>query len=138
MRPLSALLLVFGANAAVAQTTVLRFRSVVDGSGRVIANGVVVVDADKITRVAGPRDAIPQGARVIDLTRYTAIPGMIDAHTHMTYAWDPASGTDPWRQPQRTPAEIARLQRLNALHTLETDLTTVRALGGGDRGCTAS
>ena len=67
-----------------------------------------------------------------DLTRYTAIPGMIDAHTHMTYAWDPASGTDPWRQPQRAPAEVSRLQRLNALHTLETGVTTVRDLGAGN------
>ncbi|HEY7395888.1 MAG TPA: amidohydrolase family protein [Gemmatimonadaceae bacterium] len=126
------LFLAAAANTAVAQTTALRFRSVVDGSGRVIANGVVIVDADKITRVAGPRDAVPQGARVIDLTRFTAIPGMIDAHTHMTYAWDPASGTDPWRQPQRAPAEVSRLQRLNALHTLETGVTTVRDLGASN------
>ena len=132
MRPLSVLLLAFAAKTAVAQTTVLRFRSVVDGTGRVIANGVVIVDADKIARVAGPRDVVPRGARAIDLTRYTAIPGMIDAHTHMTYAWDPASGTDPWRQPQRAPAEVSRLQRLNALHTLETGVTTVRDLGASN------
>ena len=132
MRPLSALLLAFVANAALAQTKALRFASVVDGNGRVIANGVVIVDGDKITRVVGPRDALPRGATVIDLTRYTAIPGMIDAHTHMTYAWDPASGTDPWRQPQRAPAEVSRLQRLNALHTLETGVTTVRDLGASN------
>jgi imidazolonepropionase-like amidohydrolase len=132
MRPLSALLLAFAANAAFAQTKALRFASVVEGNGRVIANGVVIVDGDKITRIAGPRDALPQSATVIDLTRYTAIPGMIDAHTHMTYAWDPASGTDPWRQPQRAPAEVSRLQRLNALHTLETGVTTVRDLGASN------
>jgi imidazolonepropionase-like amidohydrolase len=133
MRPLSALLLLaVAATTAVGQTTALRFRSVVDGSGRVIANGVVIVDADKIIRVVGPRDAVPQGARIIDLTRFTAMPGMIDAHTHMTYAWDPASGTDPWRQPQRAPAEVSRLQRLNALHTLETGVTTVRDLGASN------
>jgi imidazolonepropionase-like amidohydrolase len=120
------------AHVSIAQTKALRFGAVVDGSGRVVANGVIVVDGDKITRVAGPRDPLPAGATVIDLTRYTAIPGMIDAHTHMTYAWDPASGTDPWRQPQRTPAEIARLQRLNALHTLETGVTTVRDLGASN------
>src|SRR3954467_15214426 len=120
------------AHVSLAQTKALRFGAVVDGTGRVVANGVIIVDGDKITRVAGPRDPLPAGATVIDLTRYTAIPGMIDAHTHMTYAWDPASGTDPWRQPQRAPAEVARLQRLNALHTLETGVTTVRDLGASN------
>lgn len=124
--------LVAGAHVSVAQTKALRFGSVVDGTGRVIANGVIVVDGDKITRIAGPRDPLPAGANVVDLSRYTAIPGMIDAHTHMTYAWDPASGTDPWRQPQRAPAEVSRLQRLNALHTLETGVTTIRDLGAGN------
>jgi imidazolonepropionase-like amidohydrolase len=117
---------------AAAQLKALRFAAVVDGTGRVIQNGVVIVDGDKVARVLAPGDAIPSAATVTDLSRYTAIPGMIDAHTHMTYAWDPASGTDPWRQPQRTPAEVSRLQRLNALHTLETGVTTVRDLGAGN------
>jgi len=124
--------LVAAAHVSLAQTKALRFGAVVEGTGRVVANGVIIVDGDKITRVAGPRDPLPAGATVIDLTRYTAIPGMIDAHTHMTYAWDPASGTDPWRQPQRAPAEVSRLQRLNALHTLETGVTTVRDLGASN------
>jgi imidazolonepropionase-like amidohydrolase len=128
----AALAVIAGATPASAQLKALRFGTVVDGSGRVVANGVVIVEGDKVARIAGPRDPIPAGAQVFDLTRYTAIPGMIDAHTHMTYAWDPASGTDPWRQPQRAPAEVSRLQRLNALHTLETGVTTVRDLGAGN------
>jgi imidazolonepropionase-like amidohydrolase len=128
----SLLLLLAVAQVAAAQTKALRFGSVVTGDGRVIPNGVVIVDGDKITRVAQQADALPRGATVIDLTRFTAIPGMIDAHTHMTYAWDRTSGTDPWRQPQRTPAEVARLQRQNALNTLETGVTTVRDLGASN------
>lgn len=128
----AATLATFAATTVSAQTKALRFAAVVDGSGRVVPNGVVIVDGDKISRIIGPRDAIPSGAQVTDLSHFTAIPGMIDAHTHMTYAWDPASGTDPWRQPQRAPAEVSRLQRLNALHTLETGVTTVRDLGAGN------
>jgi len=120
------------ASRAGGQTQALRFAAVVDGGGHVVARGVVIVSGDTIVRVAGPGDALPAGARVVDLTRYTAIPGMIDAHTHMTYTWDPASGTDPWRQPRKTPEEAARLMRLNALHTLETGVTTVRDLGASN------
>jgi imidazolonepropionase-like amidohydrolase len=117
---------------ASAQVKALKFKAVVDGSGRVVQQGVVIVDGDKIARVVGPRDAIPQNAEVIDLTRYTAIPGLIDLHTHMTYYWDSTSGTDPWRQPQRRPEETVRLARINAMHTLETGVTSVRDLGASN------
>lgn len=119
-------------STAHAQTKALRFGSVVDGTGRVVPNGVVIVDGDKIARIAGPSDALPSGATVIDLTRYTAIPGLIDVHTHMTYYWDPASGTDPWRQPSRRPEETVQLARANAMRTLEAGVTTVRDLGSSN------
>jgi imidazolonepropionase-like amidohydrolase len=110
--------LVVVAAVAQAQTKALRFAAVVDG--------------DKVTRVLGARDALPAGARVTDLTRYTAIPGMIDVHTHMTYYWDPTSGTDPWRQPQRPPEQTVQLAKANAMKTLEAGVTTVRDLGASN------
>ena len=115
-----------------AQTKALKFKAVVDGSGRVVQRGVVIVDGDKISRVIGPRDAIPSNAQVVDLGRFTAIPGLIDLHTHMTYYWDSTSGTDPWRQPARKPEETVRLAKINALHTLETGVTSVRDLGASN------
>ena len=42
---------------------------------------------------------MPAGA--IDLRRYTAIPGLIDLHTHMTYYWDRQPGTRPLGQRRR-------------------------------------
>ena len=118
---------------AQSQLKALRFAAVVtDGSGHVVRNGVVIVNGDKIVRVAGPQDPIPGGATVIDLSRYTAIPGLIDVHTHITYAWDPESGTDPWRQGQRSPELVLRLQRENMLHTLEDGVTTIRDLGASN------
>lgn len=68
----------------------------------------------------------------IDLRRYSAIPGMIDVHTHITYAYDPHSGNDPWRQPARAPELTYRLQQANALHTLEAGVTTIRDLGASN------
>ena len=115
-----------------AQLKAVRFAAVVDGSGSVTQRGVIIVSGDTILRVAGPRDPIPQGAQVIDLSRYTAIPGMIDVHTHMTYYWDSTSGTDPWRQPPRPPEQTVQLARWNAMRTLETGVTTVRDLGASN------
>ncbi|HMA25153.1 MAG TPA: amidohydrolase family protein [Gemmatimonadaceae bacterium] len=128
----AAVWLVAVAAAAQAQTKALRFAAVVDGTGRVIPNGVVVVDGDKVTRVLGAHDALPANAQTVDLTRYTAIPGMIDVHTHMTYYWDPASGTDPWRQAPRTPEQTVQLAKANAIKTLEAGVTTVRDLGASN------
>lgn len=128
----AAVWLVAVAAAAQAQTKALRFAAVVDGTGRVIPNGVIVVDGDKVTRVLGARDALPANAQTVDLTRYTAIPGMIDVHTHMTYYWDPASGTDPWRQAPRTPEQTVQLAKANAMKTLEAGVTTVRDLGASN------
>ena len=82
----------------VGTLTAIRFGSLVDGTGRVTRDAVVVTNADTIVSVGTGNAAVPRGARVIDLRRYTGIPGMIDAHTHITYYWDQTPGSDPWRQ----------------------------------------
>jgi imidazolonepropionase-like amidohydrolase len=74
----------------------------------------------------------PIAPEIIDLSRYTGMPGMIDSHTHMTYYWDPASGTDPRRQPPRHVAVTVFLSQANAIKTLEAGVTTVRDLTGFD------
>jgi len=131
-RLLASIALPLAAVSAGAQVKALKFRAVVDSPGHVIPNGIVLVDGDKISAVMTSNDRLPANAQVIDLTRYTAIPGMIDVHTHMTYYWDSTSGTDPWRQPQRTPAQTIELARANLRRTLETCVTTVRDLGSSN------
>lgn len=50
-------------------------------TGRLLANQVILIRGDRIQSV-GPKVPIPAGARVIDLSRSTVLPGMIDAHVH--------------------------------------------------------
>jgi imidazolonepropionase-like amidohydrolase len=115
-----------------AQTRALRFGSLVDGKGGVLRDAVIVVDGDKVVSVGTGSGAIPAGAQVTDLRRYTAIPGLIDVHTHMTYYWDRAPGTQPLRQAPRLPAVTVFLAQENARKTLETGVTTVRDLGSSE------
>jgi len=119
--------------SAQAQTRAYRFKAVVDGSGPVTPHGVVVVNGDRIVSVLAADAPLPRDAQVIDLSRFTAIPGLIDLHTHITYYWDPESGTDPWRQgPPRSPDMTVQLARKNGVKGLEVGVTTMRDLGSSN------
>ena len=108
----------------------IRFRKLIDGDGTARTNVVVVVDGDRIRSVA---TEAPAGAELIDLSRYTGLPGLIDAHVHMTYYWDQTSPTLPFAQGgTRAPAVTVFLAQENARRTLEAGVTTVRDLGASD------
>ena len=117
--------------SARAQTKAVRFGHLWDGS-RVVADAVVVIDNGTITTVGSGNAAVPRGAEVIDLRRYTGIPGLIDLHTHMTYYWDRTPGTQPRRGPRRLPAVTVYLAQDNAKRTLDAGVTTVRDLGASN------
>ena len=49
-------------------------------SGKVSANTYIVVAKDRILRIS---DSAPSGVKVIDLSKYTVVPGLIDSHAHV-------------------------------------------------------
>jgi imidazolonepropionase-like amidohydrolase len=59
-------------------------------TGTNLANQVILIQGDKITDV-GPADRvkIPAGARVIDLSNATVLPGLIDRHVHLMQYYEP-------------------------------------------------
>ena len=83
-------------------------------SGTMLNNQVILIRGDKIVDV-GPNLAIPAGARVIDLSNATVMPGMIDAHVHVVT--DAGAGTSP--------AERTLIALANAQTDLDVGFTTV-------------
>jgi Tol biopolymer transport system component len=68
-------------------TVVLRGARVVTMKGtEVVENADVVVRSNRIVSV-GPRGEAPSGARVIDVTGKTIVPGFVDTHSHMWPTW---------------------------------------------------
>src|SRR5260370_16443649 len=102
--------------AASLHAQAYRFGRVWDGE-KVLTNAVIVVEKDRIKSVG------PHEGDAIDMTRYTAIPGMIDVHTHLTYVLDSNRLTQAARG-----AAAVYLSQPNAKRTLHTPTTTPRNL----------
>jgi imidazolonepropionase-like amidohydrolase len=117
-------------STAFAATKAIKFSRLVDGIGGVFTNAVVIVEDDRVQSIASGNAPIPSGAEVIDLSRYTGIPGLIDAHTHITYYWDGI--TTPRYEPPRHPAVTVVLALENAQKALEAGVTTIRNLNAAD------
>jgi imidazolonepropionase-like amidohydrolase/lysophospholipase L1-like esterase len=101
----------------------LRFGRLWDGSGRVLTNALVVTDRDRIRSVEAG-GAAPKDAELIDLSAYTGLPGLIDAHTHVTYGPSPGGN--------RSPIVNAFLAKDALRKTLEAGVTTVRDMNAVD------
>jgi imidazolonepropionase-like amidohydrolase len=122
---------VFGQAKVAAQAVrAVRFGKLWDGHGKVWTGAIVIVDGEKIRSVITDASAIPQGAEVINLSKYTGLPGLIDVHTHMTMYTDEKPGEPMLKQIiANSPAVEVFLARKGAMRTLECGVTTVRDLG---------
>ncbi len=121
--------LMIGGIQAVAQTprhVILHAGHVLDvKSGKMLADQTLEIDNGKIVSMVSAAEAKPSSdAMRIDLPNATILPGMIDAHTHLTF--DPVFGYE--QLSISTPRE-ALIGAKNARLTLLAGFTTVRNVG---------
>jgi imidazolonepropionase-like amidohydrolase len=97
-------------------------------SGRVLSDQLILIRDGRIQSVE-PADSAssqpPGEATVIDLSKQTVLPGLVDCHTHLA---DPAD-SEPLSLLQKSAVETAYAAIPNARATLMAGFTTVRDVG---------
>ena len=106
----------------------VRAGRLIDGQGGPpVRDAVILIQGDRVT-AAGSGLAIPAGAEVIDLSKKTVLPGLIDVHTHITSQ----SGDYYEDLFRRSPIDMAIVAPVYARRTLEAGFTTVRDVGASE------
>jgi len=112
--------------AGFAQVTVVRAGHLIDPDmGTVLSNQQILIVGGKIQAV-GTELALPADAKVIDLSKMTVLPGLIDCHTHVV---DGQSDGEPFNVLKKTASQIALESVPNARAMLLSGFTTVRDVG---------
>ncbi len=115
-----------GQPAAPVKTVVIHAGHILDlKTGKTLTGQTIIIQGDKITNVGSLTDQmLPAGATIIDLPNATVLPGLIDAHTHITF--NPNFGYSALGI--SVPRE-ALIGAHNAKITLEAGFTTIRNVG---------
>ncbi|MGI8616163.1 MAG: amidohydrolase family protein [Actinomycetota bacterium] len=95
-------------------------------AGDVLRDRALVLDGDRIEDVVSSSEA-PSGARTVDLSGQTVLPGLIDCHAHLIGQLDDGQGYASLVN--RSSAQEALTGVTNALATLLGGVTTVRDVG---------
>ena len=99
-------------------------------AGTATANQMIAVKDGRIVEI-GAKVAVPQGAETIDLSQYSVLPGLVDAHNHLalTYKKVPENDVYYYTYVQDSTALRAIQAASNGMQMLSSGFTVVRDLG---------
>jgi imidazolonepropionase-like amidohydrolase len=114
------------AQPASAATTYVQTGRLIDvEKGRVLKGQCITVAAERVADVRKCRKP-PKGAVVVDWTKYTVLPGLIDLHTHLA---DVETSADIAAPLKTSLSDTVKLGEVHALATLKAGFTSVRDVG---------
>lgn len=117
-------------SSGVAQVTAIRAGGVIDPSnGNLSRNQIILVEGTKVVSI-GANTAIPAGATVVDLSNSYVLPGLMDAHTHIS--WNSGWGDEgTYARLETTSTAFRALMAIKlAREALNSGFTTLRDVGG--------
>src|SRR3989440_9004811 len=121
-------------SAASKKTLVVRNGTLIDGSGRPAArNDAIVIDGNRIRSVGAlPPDVELEDRRnveVVDAAGQWIMPGLIDAHTHLSYGYPQVRGEGKGRGTTRPELSVLKAAR-SAQQVLRSGVTSISVPGG--------
>jgi imidazolonepropionase-like amidohydrolase len=93
-----------------------------------VKKGQEILVENGVIKEVGPDLVAPTGTRIVDLSAKTVLPGLIDAHTHVTSQPEDYYA-DRFR---RSPIDVAVMAHVYARRTLEAGFTTLRVVGSSE------
>jgi imidazolonepropionase-like amidohydrolase len=110
---------------SLAQVTAIKAGHLIDPDTATVLTDQIILIRDNKIEAVGKALSIPADAKIIDLSKMTVLPGLIDCHTHVADAGD----AEPLNVLKHTASEIVLAAIPNARAMLLSGFTTVRDVG---------
>jgi quinoprotein glucose dehydrogenase len=110
------------------QPVTIHAARLLDGKGGMVPNAVVTVQGGRILRITR---AVPGARATYELGSWTLLPGLIDAHDHLAWHFNPAGRLHTGNDGE-TPAQATLAMAANARATLLAGFTTTQELGSAE------